>query len=182
MMVLSFFLVVCVLMGAAVLLWDRAHLGSPASLDQYEWFLDRSSRFAHLRRITASDDFDFLRALPNAGHLLTRMQKERRLILRLVLKDLRQEFRALLAVGVMLSALPTARESSFGVKLMMRMVEFNLRYYWMYSRTLVPVQVAGGHIEWLADRLADTRGITRDLLASLNPRDMDLLRDRLLEP
>jgi hypothetical protein len=169
-------------MGLAVLLWDRTRLGEPARLDQYEWFLDRSCRFGHLSRIAASDDFEFLEGLPGAAHLVTRLRRERRAILRLVLQDLRQEFRALVAVGVMLASLPTARESSFGVKLMMRVAAFNTRYYWLYLGTFWPsLGAIGTHTNWLTDRVADTREVTRALLASLSASDMDVLRDQILD-
>jgi hypothetical protein len=168
-------------MGLAVLLWDRTRLGEPARLDQYEWFLDRSCRFSHLSRIASRDDFEFLEKIPGAGELVKRLRRERRAVLRFVLQDLRQEFRALIAVGVMLAALPTARESSFGVKLMMRMAEFNLRYYWLYAGTYWrPLRFVGERTSWLTDRVADTRDVTRALLASLTSSDMDSLRDQIL--
>jgi hypothetical protein len=178
---LILFLVLCVLMGLAVLLWDRTRLGEPARLDQYEWFLDRSARFAHLSRIGSPDDFEFLKSFPGAGDLVKRLRRERRAILRLVLQDLRQEFRALIAVGVMLAALPTARESSFGVKLVWRMAAFNVRYCWLYLGTYCPaLQFVGEHTNWLTDRVTDTREVTRALLASLTTSDMDSLRDQIL--
>jgi hypothetical protein len=178
---LIFLLVVCVLMGLAVLLWDRAGLGEPARLEEYEWFLDRSTRFAHLSRITSPDDFEFLKSFPGSGNLVKRLRRERRAILRLILKDLRQEFNALIAVGVMLAALPTARESSFGVKLMMRMAAFRVRYWWLYIGTYCrPLRFVGEHANWLTDRVADTRDVTRALLASLTTSDMDSLRDQIL--
>jgi len=179
--VLIFLLVACVLMGLAMLLWDRTKLGEPARLDEYEWFLDRSCRFGHLSRIAGPEDFDFLKSFPDAQHLVHRLRRERRRILRLVLQDLRQEFRALVAVGVMLADLPTARESSFAVKLMLRVVTFNARYYWLYLGTCWPFLVfAGAHTDWLTIRVADTREVTRSLLASLSASDMDALRDQIL--
>jgi hypothetical protein len=179
--ILVFFLVVCVLMGLVALLWDRTRLGEPARLDEYEWFLDRSCRFAHFARITSPEDIEFLKGFAGAGYLVKRLRKERRAVLRLVLQDLRQEFRALVAVGVMLAALPTARESSFGVKLMVRVLAFNTRYCWLYLGTFLPsLGVAGARMVWLTDRVAETREVTRALLASLSASDMDALRDQIL--
>jgi hypothetical protein len=166
----------------AVLLWDRAGLGEPARLDQYEWFLDRSCRFGHLSRIAAPDDFEFLKGFPGTGDLVSRLRRERRTVLRLVLQDLRQEFRALVAVGVMLAGLPTARQSSFGVKLMLRVAMFNTRYCWLYLGTFWPLLgFVGARTSWLTDRVADTREATRALLASLSASDMDVLRDQILD-
>jgi hypothetical protein len=182
MTILTFFLVACVLMGLAVLLWDRTKLGEPARLDQYECFLDRGWRFEHLSRIAAPDDFEFLKGFPGSGRLVSRLRRERRRVLRQVLRDLRQEFRALVAVGIMLASLPTARQSSFGVKLMLRAAVFNARYYWLYLGTFWPfLRFAGAHTGWLTDRLADTREVTRALLASLSASDMDALRDQILD-
>ena len=169
-------------MGLAVLFWDRAKLGEPARLDQYEWFLDRSCRFGHLSRIAAPDDFEFLKTFPGSEQLVKRLRRERRAVLRLVLRDLREEFRALVAVGVMLAGLPTARESSFGVTLMMGLTVFNIRYYWLYLGTVWPfLGFAGAHTNWLTNRVAETREATRALLASLSASDMDVLRDQILD-
>ncbi len=180
--ILIFFLVVCFLMGLAVLLWDRQSLGEPARLDQYEWFLDRSSRFEHLSRITAAEDFEFLERFPDTRHLVKRLRRERRTVLRLVLQDLRQEFRALVAVGVMLAGVPTARQSNFGMILMMRLAAFNARYYWLYLGTFLPLfRLAGQRTNWLTVRVADTRELTRALLASLSANDMDSLRGHILD-
>ena len=178
--IVIFFLMACVLAGLAVLLWDRKILGEPVRLDQYECFLDRSSRFAHLSRITAPYDFEFLQGLPEGLGLAKRLGRERRAVLRLILRDLRQEFRALVAVGIMLAALPTARRSSFGVKLMMSVATFNARYCWLYGRTFWPLPLAGQPTGWLTDRVTDTRQVTRTLLASLTADDMDALRDQIL--
>jgi hypothetical protein len=38
----------------------------------------------------------------------------------------------------------------------------------------------GEHTNWLTDRVADTRDVTRALLASLTSSDMDSLRDQIL--
>jgi hypothetical protein len=180
--ILIFFLVACVLMGLAILLWDRRGLGEPARLDQYEWFLDRTNRFAHLSRITAPDDFEFLRRLPGGSRLVKRLRRERRVVLRLVLQDLKKEFRALVAVGAMLAASPTARQSSFGVKLMMRVLAFNGRYYWLYFGTFaIPLGFAGTRTTWLADHVSQTREVTRTLLAALTASDMDFLRGQILD-
>jgi hypothetical protein len=179
--ILIFFLVACVLMGLTLLLWDHTKLGEPARLDEYEWFLDRSCRFGHLSRIAGPEDFDFLKSFPGAQPLVRRLHRERRRVLRLVLQDLRQEFRALVAVGVMLAALPTARQSSFGLKLLLRVVTFNARYYWLYLGTYWPfLAFAGAHTDWLTIRVADTREVTRALLASLSASDMDALRNQIV--
>jgi hypothetical protein len=177
---LIFFLVTCVLAGLAVLLWDRRILGEPVRLDQYECFLDHSSRFAHLSRITAPCDFEFLQSLPEGPDLARRLSRERRAVLRLILRDLRQEFRALVAVGIMLAALPTARRSSFGVRLMMSAAAFDARYCWLYGRTFRPLPFAGQPTTWLTDLVTVTRQATRSLLASLTSDDMETLRDQIL--
>jgi hypothetical protein len=179
--ILVFFLVVSFLMGTLVLLWDHTRLGGPARLDQYEQFLDRINRFGHLRRITARDDFEFLKTFPNSKDLLSRLRKERRIVLRLVLRDMREEFRALVAVAVMLAAAPTARHANFGVKMLLSTVQFNAMYYWLYLGTFWrPLRLAGVQADRLAKHMQDTRQGTRILLASLTTFDMGFLREEIL--
>src|SRR5947207_3234331 len=113
------FLGIAVALGVAILVWDWRCLGEPARLDQYERFLDRSpGRFDFLARINAPEDFDFLRRFPGGDRLARRLLSERRYVTRYVLVDLRVEFRAMVAVGIMLAASPTARNESFGLRLM----------------------------------------------------------------
>jgi hypothetical protein len=177
-----FFLAIAVVMGLAALVWDRGRLGSPARLDQYECFLDRDpDRFRHLSRIMGHQDRDFLRSIPGAEHLAARLERDRRRVLRLVLSDLQEEFRALVAVGVMLAAAETARQDSFGVKLMWQTVRFHCVCWLLRAASYLPVwSIPFRNTDWVTIQVRLLRETTRNLLAALTESDMSELRNQIL--
>jgi len=151
-------------------------------LDQYERFLDRSpDRFEHFSRIMGREDIDFLESLPEGRPLVSRLRRDRRRVLRYTLEDLQEEFRALVAVGLMLASSSTARQDSFGMRLIWHSITFHSLCKAMWFSTFFPLEWLGLSPVGLMHRVQDLRESTRVLLAMLTPTDMDHLRNQILD-
>src|SRR2546427_10615581 len=115
-----YYLILVLCAGMALVAWAflRSSVWHLPSISEYEIFLNRGpDAYRHIGRLFAQEDFDFLEGAPGGPQLVSRLRRERCRLLRLLLADLRTEFRALLAVGSLLSVSTTAQDDGFAALL-----------------------------------------------------------------
>lgn len=168
---------------AAALFWtlNRRALRRLPTVAQFDLYLDLGpERYRYLSRLFAVEDFRFVESQRGGRALLPRLRRERRRILRLLLADLRRDFEALLAVGVLLSLSATAKDQGYAALLAgERLRFFSLYCAWMLLSacpTALHLRLDPARLWQQIETLHRT---TRTLLNALSPTDLVELRRTL---
>lgn len=178
MHVLYILLAACAVMGLAVLWLNHRVLGRYPTIPQFETYLERDPvRYKSMRRLLRPDDYRFVAEARGGRLLLSRLRRERRRLLRLVLHELRVEFEALMAVGALLCFSSSAKEEQFPALLWRQSV----RFYVLHTALLAISFMPG---PWpppldlfsLLDKLKWLRDSTQRIMNSLTPGDLEELR------
>ncbi len=185
MNVLIYFLVACAAMAAAVWALNRRVLGRLPTLEQFDRYVEISGpeRYGYLSRLFAPGDSRFLESARGGRALLPRLQRERRRLLRLLLDDLRLDFEALLALGSMLSVLPTAKDDGYAALLARQSLRFYAFYGLLHLASFWPaVWPARFDPAPLWQQIKALRHATSTLMRALTPNDLIELRKALEIP
>ncbi len=181
MNVLIFLLVACAVMAAAVWALNRRALSRLPSVSQFDSYIDLGpDRYRYLSRLFAPEDFDFLAGVRGGQVLLSRLRRERRRLLRLLLADLRRDFEALLAVGSLLSLSPTAKDDGYAELLARQSLRFYALYYFLSMISLWPGPWPLGYdhaVLW--QQIKALRASTQFVMRALTPDDLLQMRRTL---
>jgi len=171
-----------VLVGMAVICWDSLGLGAVATLDQYERYLRFTPHYLrHVPRLWQQGDFCYLRDLAAGRHLEAPLRRDRRRVRRLVLKDIRCQFRAAIAVATMLATLPSARQLNFGIEVLLWISRFNVAFVGLFLSSLPLLdRVQNVSPAGLLEVLERAHKATRALMVALTANDMADLEDLIL--
>ena len=134
--------------------------------------------YRHIGRLFAHEDFDFLEGAPGGPQLVSRLRRERCRLLRLLLADLRTEFRALLAVGSLLAVSTTAQDDGFAALLWKQNMIFHSNYFGLFVCSYLSVFPRHRfNPARLVKQIRTLRETTSVMMHALTLEDMDRLRD-----
>ena len=181
MSVLYLLLAVCAVMGLLGWALNLRSLRRVPTISDYEVYLDRGpNAYRFVGRLFAREDFAYLESVPGGKELVHRLRRERRRLLRLLVADLRREFQALKAVGLLLVMSRSAQDDGFAVELWKQNVIFNFLCFGLLIGSYMPFfESLKYNPASLIDHLKTVREATRVFMHALTPTDMDRLRDVL---
>ncbi len=182
MSLLIAFVVAAVVMAALGLAAARGMvLRRPADLTDLEvLFYKGPDRYAHLSRILAHTDFDFLAASRQGKDLVGPLRRRRVACMRRSLVEIEEEFNSLMSLGSLFAASPTAQAESLARRLSRQRLRFYRMLYSLKFRALVnylvlwPLETAP-----LSAEIRTLRRQTDRVLHALTPDDLGVIRNVL---
>jgi hypothetical protein len=113
--------------GLGVVLWRLLDPGPGSGPEMSEeWSAAGASveaRYRPLQRLFAAEDFDFLVSRPRAAELLARLRRQRKRVMRLFLRELRNDFLRVYSAARLLA--PISADPDFAGRLLWQGIQFH---------------------------------------------------------
>lgn len=177
-----FFIAFALLLAlAGFLLFRLRRRTPPPTLSDLETLFDKEiDRYAHLGRLFAPEDFEFLERSRRGAALVPELRRLRLRAVRRYIQMMRAEFYSLVAIASLFAASPTARGQNFAARLARQRFQFEVRMLRFDLRWLAG-HIAGSRLDLapLSEAIHTLRAQADGILRVLTPEDLSVLRTTL---